>query len=66
VPRSRLVFDRLKDFLTSEIDIVIPLGKKILQTIKSLTDLSRQLVQFPGWLLLSSLACSKMNFAGAQ
>jgi hypothetical protein len=65
-PRSRLVFDRLKNFLPSEIDIVISLGKKILQPIKSISDLSRQLVQFPTWLLLSSLACSEMNFAGAK
>ncbi len=44
---SRLVFDRLKTFLPSETDIVIPLGKKSLQPIKSLTNLMRQLVQYP-------------------
>lgn len=46
--RFRLVFDRLKDFLRSEIDTVIPLAQKILQPIKSLTDLTHQLVQYPG------------------
>jgi len=45
---SRLVFDRLKDFLPSEIYIIIPLGKKILQPIKLVTDLMRQLVQYSG------------------
>ena len=45
---SRSVFDRLKHFLASEIDTVIPLGKKMLQPIKSSTDLMRQLVQYPG------------------
>jgi len=43
---SRLVFDRLKDILPSEIDIVIPLGKKILRPIKSAHLL--QLEQCPG------------------
>ncbi len=43
--RRRLVFDRLKHFLSSEIDAVIPLGKKMLQTIKSACLL--QLVQYP-------------------
>lgn len=46
--RSRLVFDRLTDFPHSEIDTVIPLPRKIRQAIKSLTDLTRQLVQYPG------------------
>jgi predicted component of type VI protein secretion system len=46
--RFRLVFDRLKDFLPSAIDNVIPLSQKILQPIKSLSDLTRQLVQYPG------------------
>jgi len=46
--RSRLVFDRLRDFLRSEIDTVIPLVQKIPQPIKSLTDLTHQLVQYPG------------------
>ena len=45
--RFRLVFDRLKDFLPSAIDNVIPLSQKILQPIKSLSDLTRQLVQYP-------------------
>ena len=40
-PRSRLVFDRLKNILLSEINTVIPLMKNILQPIKSLTDLAR-------------------------
>ena len=47
-PRSRLVFDRLRNFPHSEIDNVIPLTRKIPQPIKSLTDLARQLVKFPG------------------
>ena len=34
--------------LPSEIDTVIPLSQKILHPIKSLSDLTRQLVQFPG------------------
>jgi hypothetical protein len=42
------VFDRLKDFPPSEIDTVIPLTQKILQPIKSLRDLTRQLVQYSG------------------
>jgi hypothetical protein len=46
--RSREFFDRLKDFPRSEIDTVIPLTRKILQPIKSLPDLARQLVQFSG------------------
>ena len=63
--RSRLVFDRLKDFFCrtgrpnaaepmdgrerpSEIDIVIPLSQKILQPIKSLSDLTQQLIRHPG------------------
>jgi predicted component of type VI protein secretion system len=46
--RSRLVFNRLKDFLPSEIDIVIPLSQKILQAIKSLRDLMQQLIKHPG------------------
>ena len=46
--RSRLVFNRLKDFLPSEIDVVIPLSQNILQPIKSLSDLTRQLEQHPG------------------
>ncbi len=47
--RFRLVVDRLKYFLPSEIDTVIPLSQKILQPIKFLSDLTRQLVQFPGY-----------------
>jgi hypothetical protein len=46
--RSRLVFNRLKNFLPSEIDIVIPLSQKILQPIKSLRDLTQQLIKHPG------------------
>jgi hypothetical protein len=46
MPRSREVFDRLKDFPPSEIDTVIPLSRKILQPIKSLRDLTRQLMQY--------------------
>jgi hypothetical protein len=34
--------------LPSEIDTVIPLSQKILHPIKSLSDLTRQLAQFPG------------------
>jgi hypothetical protein len=34
--------------LPSEIDTVIPLSQKILHPIKSLSDLTRQPVQFPG------------------
>jgi threonine/homoserine/homoserine lactone efflux protein len=47
-PRFRLVFDRLKFFPHSEIDTVIPLTWKIPRPIKSLTDLTRQLVKIPG------------------
>jgi len=46
--RSRLVFDRLTNFPHLEIDTVIPLPRNIRQPIKSLTDLTRQLVQYPG------------------
>jgi predicted component of type VI protein secretion system len=46
--RSRLVFDRLKDFLPTELDTAIPLSQKILQPIESLTDLTRQLAQYSG------------------
>jgi hypothetical protein len=46
--RSRLVFDRLTDFALSEIDTAIPLVRKIRQTIKSLTDLTHQLVRLSG------------------
>jgi hypothetical protein len=48
MPRSREVFDRLEDFPPSEIDTVIPLSRIILQPIKSLRDLTRQLVQYSG------------------
>ncbi len=47
--RSRLVFDRLKGFLPSEIDLAIPLGQKTLQPIKFLTDLTHQLAQSSGF-----------------
>lgn len=47
MPRFRLVFARLEDFSQSKIDTVIPLLRKILQSIKSLTDLTRQLMQYP-------------------
>ena len=43
--RSRLVFDRLKYFRRSEIHKVIPLTQKILQPIKSLSDLTQQLAK---------------------
>jgi len=46
--RSRLVFDRRKDLLPSEIVPAIPLGQKIFPAVKSLTDLTRHLVQFSG------------------
>jgi hypothetical protein len=46
--RFRLVFDRLTDFPRSGIDTVIPLTQKIRQPIKSLTDLTHQLVQYTG------------------
>ncbi len=46
--RFRLVLDRLKDFLTERNNIVYFCRKKILQPIKSLSDLTRQLVQQPG------------------
>jgi predicted component of type VI protein secretion system len=60
MPRSRLVFDRLKDFPPSEIDTVIPLTRKILQPIKSLRDLTRQLVQCSG-----KQAVEKSSFSAA-
>lgn len=47
MPRSRLVFDRIRDFPQSGIDTAIPLHRKISQPIKSLTALTRQLVQNP-------------------
>jgi len=47
MPRSRLVFNRLKHFFPSEIATAIPLGQKMLQSIKSLSDLTRQLVHLP-------------------
>jgi hypothetical protein len=46
--RFRLVFDRLVDFLRSEIHMVIPLTQKIHQPIKSLTDLTQQLMKHSG------------------
>jgi hypothetical protein len=46
--RSRLVFDRLGDFLQSEIHVVIPLIQKISQPIKSLTALTQQLMKYSG------------------
>ena len=46
--RSRLVFDHRKDLLPSEIVPAIPLGQKIFPAVKSLTDLTRHLVQFSG------------------
>jgi hypothetical protein len=48
LPRSRLVFDRQRDFLPSEIHKVIPLAQEIPLAIKSLTDLTHQLVQHAG------------------
>ena len=47
MPRSRLVLNRLKHFFPSEIATAIPLGQKMLQPIKSLSDLTRQLAQHP-------------------
>ncbi len=44
---SRLVFDRLKTFLAEWNNNVYFRGKKSLQPIKSLTNLMRQLVQYP-------------------
>ena len=46
--RFRLVFNHLRNFPPSEIVRAIPPGQKISQVIKSLTDLTRQLVQFSG------------------
>jgi hypothetical protein len=46
--RSRLVFDRLAISPLSEIDTVIPLNRKNRQPIKSLTDLTHQLVNYSG------------------
>jgi len=46
--RSRLVFDRLSHFLASAIDTIIPLNEKVTQSIKYLTDLTRQPAHFPG------------------
>jgi hypothetical protein len=46
--RFRLVFDRLRDFPRSEIYTVIPLTPIIPQPIKSLTDLTHQLMQYSG------------------
>ena len=48
----RLVFDRLWDFLRSEIHAVILLTQKIPQSIKSLTDLTQQLMKHSGLLFL--------------
>jgi hypothetical protein len=68
--RSRLVFDRLTNFPLSGIDTVIPLDPKIRQSIKSLSDLTHQLVQLPGQpepappasaLLLTALSRSTIN-----
>ncbi len=58
--RSRLVFDHLKHFLSSEIDTVIPLGKKMLQPIKSARLL--QLVQNPSEDDIVLRANNLMNF----
>jgi hypothetical protein len=46
--RFRLVFDRLRNFLLSEINVAIPLSQKIPQPTKPLTDLTHQLVQHTG------------------
>ena len=46
--RSRLVFDRLRGFLRSAIHKVIPLTQKTPEPIKSLTDLTQQLMKHPG------------------
>ncbi len=46
--RSRLVIDRLENFPHSGIDTIIPLPRKIRKPFKSLTDLTRQLMQYPG------------------
>jgi hypothetical protein len=43
--RSRLVFNRLANFPHLEIDTVIPRDRIIPQPIKSLTDLTHQLMQ---------------------
>jgi len=48
-PRSRLVFDRLRNFPGTETDIAILLTWNIPQPIESSTDLACQLVKFPGW-----------------
>jgi hypothetical protein len=42
--RSRLVFDYLTNFPPSEIVPAIPLGRKFPQVVKSLSDLTRQLM----------------------
>ena len=44
--RFRLIFDPLKKIPHSEIDTVIPLTRKILQEIKSLSDLTHQPTHF--------------------
>jgi hypothetical protein len=46
--RARLVFDCLENFSQPELDTVIPLLRKILHPIKSITGLTHQLMQFPG------------------
>ena len=45
MPRSRLVFGRLKVFVLLEIVTGIPLGQKSLQPVESLTDLTCQSAQ---------------------
>ena len=61
--RSRLVFDCLTNFPHSEIHTGIPLPRKIRQPIKSLTDLTRQLVQYPGSVVQRILGLLLMMFS---
>jgi len=48
MPRSYQVFDRLRDFPYSETDTVVLFRRKVSQPGKALTDLTRQLVHYPG------------------
>jgi hypothetical protein len=50
-PRSHGCSYLLKNFPHSGIRTAIRLTRKILQEIKALTDLMRQLMQHPGWLI---------------
>jgi hypothetical protein len=66
MPRSRQVFDRLTNLPRERNNGVYFRVRKIRQAIKSLTDLTRQLMQYSGWtpLMVSSPAALTNAFPG--